>query len=91
MPDAYTYIPKPTSSTYSLVTFQGTELFDDATVLYDDPNVFYDGTNPNAYIYVPKPTDGLVRGGMTRGLIIPLTSLVSAGQSAYTYVPKPTN
>lgn len=59
MPDAYTYIPKPTSSTYTFINFQGKEMYDQSEIIYDDPNTFYDGSNPNAYTYIPKPTNSV--------------------------------
>lgn len=53
---AYTYVDKPTSSTYSFASFEGKETFDDINVTYDSALTYYDGLNPAAYTSVAKPT-----------------------------------
>lgn len=89
MPDAYTYISKPTSSLYSYVNPQGKETYDQDTIAYDDSNVFYDGTNPNAWTDVTKPTLPIDRSGIASGLIIPLTFPSSTMGTDWTDVNKP--
>lgn len=49
-------IPKPTSSTYTAVNFQGKEQYDQSSLTYDDSSTYYDGVNSNAYTNVAKPT-----------------------------------
>jgi hypothetical protein len=56
MPDAYTYISKPTGSNYSTVNTQGREEYDQANLSYDSDVTYYDSTDENAYTYVPAPT-----------------------------------
>lgn len=56
MPDAYTYVSKPTSSIYSYANPEGKQQYDQNDIAYDDPSVFYDSYNPNAYTNVSKPT-----------------------------------
>lgn len=52
----YTYIAKPTASTYTNINPQGKEQYDQVSLMYDDPNTFYDGTNMAQYTKVAKPT-----------------------------------
>lgn len=94
MPDAYTYVQKPTDATYTNVNTQGREQYDQASITYDDVNVFYDGVDEDAYTFVSKPTVGsntVVSGGFSQGLLIPLTrsSTLTINNDDYTYVPKP--
>ena len=55
----YTKVAKPTSSVYTLATFEGNYIWDDPNVFYDDPNVYWDGNNTTAYTEVSKPTSSL--------------------------------
>ena len=59
MPDAYTYIAKPTNSVYTSLNPQGKEQYDQSDIIYDDPNTFYDGINENAYVSIAKPTSSV--------------------------------
>lgn len=59
MPDPYTYVSKPTSSTYNFINFQGKQMYDQSDLTYDDANVFYDSYDPNAYTLVAKPTNSV--------------------------------
>jgi hypothetical protein len=56
---AYTYVAKPTSSTYSLQNFEGTQIYDDVNLTYDSATTFYDSFNPNSYGLVSKPTSSV--------------------------------
>ncbi len=56
MPDAYTYISKPTGTNYTPVNAVGREQYDQSSISYDDVTVFYDGYDENAYTSVAKPT-----------------------------------
>lgn len=95
MPDAYTYIAKPSAGNYTNINTQGREQYDQPNLTFDDASTFYDGVNQNAYTNVAKPTgegELLVVGGMATGLLMPLTtpSSVMTTLSSYTKVPKPT-
>lgn len=59
MPDAYTYISKPTNSVYTDVNSQGREQYDQVDVQYDSSTTFYDGVDENAYTNVAKPTSSV--------------------------------
>lgn len=93
MPDPYTYLNKPTDSTYTNVNGIGREEYDQADISYDSAITFYDGTDVNAYTDIAKPTGGgvIFSAGMTMGLLIPLTrsTSVTVG-SDYTFINKPT-
>lgn len=52
----YTNIPKPTDSSYTLVTLEGQYIWDDAGVSWSDPAVYWDGNNVAAYTNIAKPT-----------------------------------
>ena len=52
---AYTYVNKPTSSTYSFVNPMGREFYDQQDLEYDSAFTYYDGVNPNQYTNVSKP------------------------------------
>lgn len=88
--DAYTYIAKPTSSTYSYVNFPGTQTYDDAFVSYDDPSVFYDSVNYAAWTDIAKPTGlGTIKPGMATGLIMPPTYSTGHEIDPWIKIPKP--
>lgn len=94
MPDAYTYIAKPSAGNYTNINVQGREQYDQPNLTFDDSNTFYDGVNQNAYTNVAKPTgegSTTISGGMASGTLIPLTysSSVVTATSAYTKIPKP--
>jgi hypothetical protein len=59
MPDAYTYISKPTSSVYTTINQGGREQYDQASLTYDDSNTYYDGYDPNSYTNIVKPTNSV--------------------------------
>lgn len=59
MPDAYTYIAKPTSSVYTNLNPQGREQYDQSDVTYDSATTFYDGVDLNAYTSIAKPTSSV--------------------------------
>ena len=59
MPDAYTYISKPTSSTYGTSNVAGREQYDQSNLTYDESTVFYDGVDENAYTNIAKPTSSV--------------------------------
>lgn len=56
---AWTNVPKPTSSIFTMVNPQGKEQYDQASITYDDSSVYYDGANPNLYTNVAKPTSSV--------------------------------
>lgn len=56
MTDPYSYVAKPTSSTYSYSNPQGRQMYDQVDITYDDVRVFYDSVNESAYTSVSKPT-----------------------------------
>lgn len=94
--DAYTYVAKPTSSAYSLQTFEGRQIYDDITLSYDKSTALYDSINTSAYTKVAKPADGNARTltpGMTIGLLMPLTYATTTivSSDVYTHIPKPTS
>ncbi len=88
---SWTQISKPGAQTYTNVNPNGKEQYDQASLSYDDADTFYDGTNPDMWSFVAKPSNGMTGGGgMTMGLLIPLTR--PTGQvpaDPWTYVPKP--
>lgn len=95
MPDAYTYIAKPTNLDYSYVNPTGREIYDETTLTYDDGNTFFDGVDQTAYTNIPKPANGVVNitVGMATGLLIPVTYSAEydlQGDDGYTYIDKPT-
>lgn len=51
----WTNVPKPTSSTYTMLNPQGKEQYDQASLSYDDANTFYDGINITQWTSVNKP------------------------------------
>ena len=59
MPDAYTYIAKPTRTPYTNTNGEGREQYDQGSLTYDDSMTFYDGINPNAYTNIAKPTSSV--------------------------------
>lgn len=89
MPDAYTYVSKPTNSVYGFVNPPGKEQYDDIEVSYDDASVFYDGADPNAWSDVAKPTIPIMYSGIATGMLIPLTHPVSVLGTDWTNVNKP--
>lgn len=71
----YTNVAKPTGSSYTKLSPQGSTFFDDGGVTFDDPNTFFDGTNINAWTKVARPSQPFgLQAGMTMGLLIPLTT-----------------
>jgi len=56
MPDPYTYITKPTDATYTGVSSQGRQTYDEALLTYDDSSTYYDSVDENAYTNIAKPT-----------------------------------
>jgi hypothetical protein len=56
MPDAYSYIAKPTDSTYTGVSASGRQTYDEPLISYDDSSVYYDSIDVNAYTDLAKPT-----------------------------------
>ncbi len=95
MVDQYTYVAKPTDSTYTFTNPQGRQIYDDPTLFYDDPNAFYDSVNDAAYSYVPKPTGG-TQSIATAGQYYGFGSFTYSGgqvlgSDPYTYVAKPSN
>jgi len=52
----YTNIPKPTSTSYTSLNFQGKQIFDDANLTYDDASAYYDTVNMNQYTSHSKPS-----------------------------------
>lgn len=88
---SWTLIQKPTDATWTAISTQGRQTYDEATVSYDDPLVFYDSVDMDAWMEIPKPSNGTtVGGGMTMGLIIPLTRPTGTTPTEpWTYIPKP--
>lgn len=90
---AYTNIPKPTGTNYTVAPNSGGVVhYDESSVMYDDPNTFYDGYNPNAYINISKPSGGTIIA--TAGLYYGFGAFTYSGgqilsQGQYTKVPKP--
>lgn len=73
---SWTNIPKPTSSTWTTVSFQGKQLYDDPNIEYDDDEVYDDTVNQTAWTDVAKPTGGnsaTIVAGMVTGLVMPVT------------------
>lgn len=89
----WTSIPKPTGTPYTWINPSGRQTYDDSDVLYDDPNVFYDGVDMSAWTDIPKPvgTSGSIYGGMTIGLLMPLTipKTINTPDTSWTNIPKP--
>lgn len=52
----YTFIPKPTASTYTRINAQGKEQYDQVQLMYDDASTFYDGVNTTQYTKIAKAT-----------------------------------
>lgn len=96
MPDAYTYIAKPTGTPYTNTNVQGKEQYDQPDLTFDSALVFYDGVNMSAYTNVAKPSGGtttIIQPGMATGLITPFTyatAHVITVNNPYTSIPKPT-
>lgn len=89
MPDAWTYISKPTNSVYTFINPTGKETYDESTLTYDDSNVFYDGVDMDAWTPVAKPLGETIYVGIASGLLIPLTFRSSTIGTAWTPVSKP--
>lgn len=89
MPDPYTYIAKPTGSSYTYVNFEGKQTYDQAELTYDDPNVFYDSYNPNVWTDVTKPVGTISYVGIASGLLMPLTFRSQIVSSPWTNISKP--
>ena len=69
---SYTNISKPTGASYTKVSYQGGEYFDDAEALFDDPDVFFNGINSSEWTMVPRESQyEFVNAGMLTGLIAP--------------------
>ena len=91
MPDAYTYISKPTDATYVPVNAVGREQYDQQSISYDDVSVFYDGYDENAYTNIAKPVDAGQTWNEINGIWNDATQTWnSSGTSPYTNITKPT-
>lgn len=86
---SYTFIPKPSGTTYRNTNAAGKQQYDQVDIEYDDASVFYDGVDENMYTFIPKPSQEITYRGMTAGLLIPLTIRSSVLIDPYTYIPKP--
>jgi hypothetical protein len=91
----YTFVPKPSGTSYTNQNTVGKQQYDQSDIFYDDSGVFYDGVNYNAYTNIPKPQFQVttLNAGFANGLLIPLTRASVIGQmsiSPYTNIPKPT-
>ncbi len=69
----WTNVSKPTGASYTKLSPQGNEFFDDAGVDFDDADVYFNGINSSAWTMVARETTNeFINVGMTIGLLMPL-------------------